>query len=463
MSGATRTRTAQLVEGPIGPTLRRMTIPMVLGILAMVLFTLVDTFFISLLGTEPLAALGFTFPVTLVTTHLAMGLSVGTSAIVGRTLGADDAALARRQVTESLLLALVVVGLLAAGGLLVMRPLFGLLGAGADLMPLIRAYMVPWLLGVPLLVLTMVGNSALRASGDTKTPAILMSGAGVLNAALDPLLIFGPGPFPALGLQGAALASVISWVAALGASQYVLGVRQKLVEAAWPGLRPLLAAWRGHLRLSAPAAGSNVMPPLANGVLTALVARHGAEAVAGFGVGTRIEALALVVALALSGSLSPFISQNFGAGRMDRVREAYRLSARFLVLWELGIWVLLALAAPLLTAVFTDDPAVAAALALFLWIRPAGYGLQAVLVISSASLNALHRPFHAAGLGLIRLFVFYVPPAYAGGLLYGVPGIFAGATLGNIVLGILAVRWMLSRALPASRPAADQESVEATR
>ncbi len=459
MSAATRTRTARLVEGPIGATLRRMTIPMVLGIVAMVLFTLVDTFFVSLLGTDPLAALGFTFPVTLVTSHLAMGLGVGTSAIVGRTLGADDAPRARRQVTDSLLLALVVVGLLAAAGLLTMNPLFDLLGAKPGMLPLIRAYLVPWLLGVPLLVLTMVGNSALRASGDTKTPAMLMAGAGILNAGLDPLLIFGPGPFPALGLQGAAVASVVSWGLALAASQYLLNAWHQLMEPSWPGLRPLLGAWASHLRISAPAAGSNVMPPLANGVLTALVARHGAEAVAGFGVGTRLEALALVVALALSGSLSPFISQNFGANRMDRVREAYRLSARFLVLWELGIYALLALAAPLLASVFTDDPAVAAALTLFLWIRPAGYGLQAVLVISSATLNALHRPLHAAGLGLVRLFVFYVPPAYAGGLLYGVPGIFAGATLGNILLGILAVRWMLSIALPvkASTPGTAEE------
>lgn len=452
MVATPRQRTARLVEGPIGPTLRRMTIPMVLGILAMVAFTLVDTFFISILGTDPLAALGFTFPVTLVLSHLAMGLGVGTSAIVGRTLGSDDTDRARSQVAESLLLALTLVTLLSVAGLLGLDLLFGLLGAKAEMLPLIRAYMVPWLLGVPLLVMTMVGNSALRASGDTKSPSMLMAGAGLFNGLLDPLLIFGPGPFPGLGLRGAALASVISWVLALVASQYLLGIRNRLVDFSWPGIRPLLSGWVAHLRISAPAAGSNVMPPLANGVLTALVARHGPEAVAGFGVGTRIEAFALVLALALSGSLSPFISQNLGAGRLDRVREAYRLSTRFLILWELGIYALLALAAPWIAAIFTENPVVAGTLMVFLWIRPAGYGLQGVLVITSASLNALHRPLPAAGLAATRLFIFYVPPAYLGGLLYGVPGIFAGATLGNIALGIATLRWMLGPGLARGGP-----------
>lgn len=442
---------ARLVEGPIGPTLRRMTVPMVLGIAAVVTFTLVDTFFIGLLGTAPLAAVGFTFPVTLAVTHLAMGLAVGTSAIVGRTLGAGDTEQARRQVADSLLLALAAMVALAALAAAVMDPLFGLLGAEADLRPLIRAYMAPWLMGVPLLVLTMVGNSALRASGDTLTPSLIMAGGGLINGGLDPLLIFGWGPVPALGLQGAALASVASWVVVIAVNQYLLARRHRLVTWYRPHLRELLVSWRAHLRISLPAAGSNVMPAIANGVLTALVAQHGAAAVAGFGVGIRIEAFALVVALAFAGALAPFVSQNFGAGRMDRVTAAYRGGVGFLVAWELAIYALLALPAPWIAALFTDDPAVAAALVLFLWIRPAGYGFQAALIASSATLNALHRPYHALALGLLRLFVFYLPPAYAGGLIAGVPGIYAGATVGTLALGAVAVTWLLRRIL--ERPA----------
>jgi len=437
----------RLVEGPVGPTLRRMTVPMVLGIAAVVTFTLVDTFFIGLLGTEPLAAVGFTFPLTLALTQLAMGLAVGTSAIVGRTLGAGDTDRGRRQVADSLLLALIVmIGLAGLAGAL-MDPLFDLLGAEPGLRPLIRAYMVPWLIGVPLLVVTMVGNSALRASGDTLTPSVIMALGGLINGLLDPLLIFGWGPVPGSGLQGAALASVASWVVVLAVNQYWLTRRQGLVTWYRPGVKELLASWRAHLRISLPAAGSNVMPPLANGALTALVAQHGAAAVAGFGVGIRIEAFALVVALAFAGALAPFVSQNFGAGRMDRVTAAYRGGVGFLLSWELGVYALLALPAPWIAGLFTDDPAVATALVLFLWIRPAGYGFQAALIASSATLNALHRPYHALVLGLLRLFVFYLPPAYVGGVIAGVPGIYAGATVGTLALGTVAVAWLLRRVL----------------
>lgn len=448
MAAGSPRATARLVEGPIGATLRRMTVPMVLGILAVVTFSLVDTFFVSLLGTAPLAAVGFTFPVTLGLTHLAMGLAVGTSAIVGRTLGAEEPQRAQRQVADSLLLAAVVIAGLAAFTWAGAETLFALLGAGPRLQPLIAAYMGPWLLGVPLLVLTMVGNAALRASGDTRTPSLIMAIGGGINAALDPLLIFGWGPVPGFGLQGAALASVAAWVVVFGVNQERLR-RHRLVAWAWSGWRTLLASWRAHLRISVPAAGSNVMPPLANGVLTALVAQHGATAVAGFGVGIRIEAFALVVALAFAGALAPFVSQNFGAGRMDRVRAAYRKGVGFLLGWELAMYALLALPAPWLAALFTEDPAVAAALVLFLWIRPAAYGLQAALIASSATLNALHKPYHAFSLGLLRLFVFYLPPAYAGGLLWGVPGIYAGATLGSLALGGVAVAWLLRRVLRA--------------
>ncbi|MFB6260022.1 MAG: MATE family efflux transporter, partial [Thiohalorhabdaceae bacterium] len=222
---------------------------------------------------------------------------------MGRTLGAGDTDRGRRQVADSLLLALIVMtGLAGLAGAL-MAPLFDLLGAEPGLRPLIRAYMVPWLIGVPLLVVTMVGNSALRASGDTLTPSVIMALGGLINGLLDPLLIFGWGPVPGSGLQGAALASLASWIVVLAVNQYWLTHRPVLVTWYRPGVKELLASWRAHLRISLPAAGSNVMPPLANGALTALVAQHGAAAVAGFGVGIRIEAFALVVALAFAGAL----------------------------------------------------------------------------------------------------------------------------------------------------------------
>lgn len=203
-----------LLSAPISKVLRNMTVPMVFGMVAILAFNLVDTFFISLLGTEALAAISFTFPVTFGVNCITMGIGMGLSTNIGRLLGQGNTQHAARFSTHGLLLAVVLVMLASTLGLYTIEPLFKLLGASDDIIPLIREYMVIWYFTVPLLVIPMAGNSAIRATGDTKTPAKIMMLSGFINGLLDPLLIFGIGPFPELGIQGAAIASGIAWLGA---------------------------------------------------------------------------------------------------------------------------------------------------------------------------------------------------------------------------------------------------------
>ncbi|MEL7309508.1 MAG: MATE family efflux transporter, partial [Pseudomonadota bacterium] len=214
-----------LLNSPILPTLKKMTIPMIFGMITLMMFNLVDTFFISLLGTEPLAAVSFTFPVTFTVISLAIGLGIGTSAVIARALGSDKLDEARFDASMSLLVSVVMVFSLSVVGYLLIEPIFKLLGAGEQVLPLIHDYMSVWFLGSVFLITPMVGNSVLRASGDTKTPSIVMGGAGLINAILDPMLIFGFGPIPALGIQGAAIASVIAWSVAVVIILYILAVK----------------------------------------------------------------------------------------------------------------------------------------------------------------------------------------------------------------------------------------------
>lgn len=220
-----------LLTGPIDQTLKNMTIPMVFGLVAILAFSLVDTFFISLLGTEALAAVSFTFPITFAVNCITMGISVGISTSVARLLGRNALTEAARVSGHGLLLAILLVFAASMLGLANIDPLFRLLGAKETLLPLIHDYMQVWYLTIPLLVIPMAGNSAIRATGDTKTPAKIMIVAGIINGVLDPLLIFGLGPFPELGVQGAAIASAISWAGALLCSLYVLVKRKNC----WPG------------------------------------------------------------------------------------------------------------------------------------------------------------------------------------------------------------------------------------
>ncbi|MBN7824960.1 MATE family efflux transporter [Bowmanella dokdonensis] len=414
---------------------------MILGMVMLMTFGLVDTFFVSLLGTEELAAISFTFPVTFTLISLNIGLGIGASATIGRYFGAGQAHLAKEFATGALMLSFLLVGILAVLGYLTIGPIFRLIGASPQQLVLIHDYMEVWYLAGVMLALPMVGNSVLRASGDTRTPSIIMAAGGLINAILDPILIFGWGPVPALGIQGAAIATLIAWTSGCLYILYLLVVRRGLVLPRLLNLSEFIMTSRAVLRIGLPAAGANMLTPIANGVLTAVVATYGAEAVATWGVGNRLESIASIVILALSMSLPPFISQNFGAGRIDRVKESYLLCIRFVLIWQLLVFVLLWIASPLIAMAFAEEQEVAELIQLFLMIVPLGYGLQGVIILTNSSFNAMHRPMSALSLSIVRLFIFFVPVSYLGSLLYDLTGLFVAGVVANLMTAGLAFIW----------------------
>ena len=429
----------KLVEGSVRDSLIRMTTPMIIGMLMMFTFNLVDTLFISFLGTEPLTAISFTFPVAFTVLSMAIGLGIGTSAVVGKYLGRGDVARAKEAATVINYISLAMACVMVALCWLFLDRIFGLLGASAELLVLIREFMVIWLPGSLLMVLMMTGNSILRANGNTRTPSMLMAAAGFSNAVLDPLLIFGLGPFPVLGIQGAAWATVISWGLAVAYLFRLLIFDQELIARQLPTAAAMRSSGGEMLRIGIPAAGANMMTPLAAGVMTAVAAGFGNNAVAALGVGGRIEPIATLLILAMSTSLPPLISQNCGARRIDRVIEAYWLSIRFVLVWQLLVYALLALTAPLIAEVFSDDPEVISTIRLFLWIMPLGFGMQGVIILTNSSLNAMHMPMSALWLSIARFFVFYVPLAWLGSVYFGLWGFFAGAVAGNLLMGLVSL------------------------
>ncbi|MBC53746.1 MAG: MATE family efflux transporter [Gammaproteobacteria bacterium] len=424
---------------------------MILGMLMMFSFNLVDTFFISMLGTEALSAISFTFPVTFTIMSLAIGLSIGTSAVVAKYIGRGETEKAKEASTVTNYVAMALAGVLALVGYLLMDQIFLLLGASESLLPAIRDYMDIWLPTSILLVALICANSVLRANGDTRTPSIVMASAGLVNAALDPLLIFGWGPVPAMGIQGAALATLFSWVGACIFLFYFLAIRHELIHKGLPSAQVFKTSAREMLRIGIPASGANMMTPIAAGVMTAIIAGYGDTAVAAFGVGSRLESMACMVILALSSTLPPFVSQNLGAGKLDRIDEACRLSMRFVLGWQLLIYVLMAAGASLIAWVFTRDEEVASIIRLYIWIMPLSYGMQGVIILCNSALNAIHRPMVALYLSIARFFVFYVPLAWLGSSLFGLPGFFGGAFAGNVLMAALS--WLTFRRVMAAERA----------
>ena len=460
MSSTSNKHSFNLSEGSIQKSLIRMTTPMIIGMLMLFTFSLVDTLFISFLGTEALTAISFTFPVTFTIMSLAIGLGIGASAVVGKYLGRSEYEKAKEASTVinyiSLLLATIVVAICW----FFMDSIFNLMGARASLMPAIREYMAVWFPGSIMVVCIMTGNSILRACGDTKTPSILMAGAGLINAVLDPIFIFGLGPIPAMGISGAAWATVIAWGVGYFYLMYILVIQKELVSGSLPSRPVMLSSGREMLRIGVPAAGANMMTPLAAGIMTAIAASFGDEAVAAFGVGARLEPMATLIVLAMSSSLPPLISQNFGAGKIDRVEEAYRLSIKFILGWQMLVYMVLALGAGVIASTFSDDPEVIETIKLFLWILPLAYGMQGVIILTNSSLNALHRPMSALYLSSARFFVFYVPLAYVGSQWFGLAGFFGGALCGNFLMA--AISWRSFNKAISQERATHANSAEST-
>jgi putative MATE family efflux protein len=434
----------KLTHGPVGKHLVDMTAPVLLGIATMMGQGLIDTWFIGQVGDAQLAAFGFGFPILMIVTSVAIGLGAGTSSVVARAIGADDHQRARRLSTDSLLLSFLVTAIISAIGIVTIGPLFRLLGAPDELMPLIRGFMIILYMGVPFIVVGMVGMASMRATGDTRLPSMLMILAAVLNVILDPILIFGVGPVPAMGLNGAAMAALLARASIFIGTLYLMRHRLDMVSFNKPDPAELRQSWRDILHVGIPAAGTNIIVPVGAAVVTAMIARFGPDAVAGFGVASRIESMMLVMYYALSAIIGPFVGQNFSAGKEERILRALWLCTVFSIGSGLVIAGLLASMSGWLPGLFSDSESVRRVTSMFLWIVPISYGTYGMVMVMNASFNGLGYPMPGVVISVCRIAVLYIPIALVAMQFFDIAGIFAAYAIANIVSGLGAYAWARS-------------------
>ncbi|MGD1712394.1 MATE family efflux transporter [Dapis sp. BLCC M172] len=431
----------QLTEDRIGPLLLKLTLPIVWGVFAVIGFNIVDTYFVGQLGTKELAAMSFTFPVVTLLGSVSMGLGTGAASVISRAIGEGNRYKVKRLTTDSLTVSLLIVAILVVLGLTTIDPIFTALGAKAEILPLIRQYMEIWYLGVIFIVVPMVGNSAIRAAGNTLIPSVVMTVAGIVNAVLDPIFIFGVGAIPAMGLQGAALATVISRATTLLASLFVLHYREQMISWELPNFKLLLRNCQNILYIGIPATGTNMITPISLTFITSLMASYGTAAVAGFGVASKVEMFSIIVPLALSASFGPFVGQNWGAKKYDRVYLGLRLGFQFCLFWGVMEAIALGIGGSWVASVFDKDPEVVEVAAKYLLIVPISYGAAGIILISSVTFNALGKPLPSMVMTITRMLFLYVPLAYLGSWLFGINGIFAAACFANLAVGIGAYFW----------------------
>jgi len=433
---------AVLVRKSVLRTLFGMALPMLAGTFAMNAYNLTDTYFVSRLGTVPLAAMGFTFPVVMLLTCVARGIGSGVTTLVSHAIGRHDHDDASRLVSHGAALTLAVTAVMSVGGYCLITPIFTRLGADARTLPLIGEYMRTWYAGALFMTMPMVGHGTLISAGDSKAVSQLMIFGTGLNVVLDAILIFGHFGLPAMGIRGAALATVISQgVSTVWLLRLLVRKHRLLTWRRWESAQ-YAASLRTITRFAVPSILSMILMPISATVITRLLSGFGREAVAATGAAGRIEMFAFMIPMALGISLTPFISQNFGAGRMDRVRQARKITTWFAIAYGGAIAVAFYLTAPLLAAVFTDDPKVTQTLVSYIRIISFGYGMMEVHRYCTFFLTGMHRPVSATLLNAVRVLVLLIPLSFLGAHLWGVRGVFAGRVTTDIAVGLMGIAWV---------------------
>lgn len=431
-----------LVSSSVRRTLFSMAFPMLAATLAINIYNLTDTYFVSQLGTLPLAAMGFTMPVVMLLGFAAGGLGTGVTTLVSHAIGRKDHDAAATLATHGIVLTVIVSMTLAVTGFLCMDPIFTRLGAKEDTLPLIRQFMGIWFLGGLTNALPMMGNGLLMSCSDSKAASRLMMAGTAINIVLNPILIRGYLGLPAMGISGSALATVLSQtVSTVWLLNLLIRKHHLVVFRRWP-VAAYLASWRQIVAFAIPSILSMVLMPVSAAVMTWILSSFGNEAVAAVGAAGRIEMLAFVIPMALGMSLMPFVSQNFGAKRMDRIREARSLAVRFALGYGGIVTVVFILAAPWLAAAFTDDPKVSGTLIWYIRIISFGYGMLEVHRYSGFIFTGLHRPVLSTVLNAVRVLVLLIPLALLGAKTGDVRGVFAGRLLADLIIGTIGIIWV---------------------
>lgn len=446
-----------LTSGPTWRKLVQLAGPMVFGIIAVISVSLVDTYYVGQLGTQPLTALSFTFPVTLTVSSLAIGLGAGASSVVSRAVGADETGDARRLATDSLALALILVIAVAAAGYLIVDPLFALLGATGEVHDLIGRYMRIWFLAIPLLVVPIVANSIVRAVGDSFWPSVVMVSSALTNMAITPVFIFGWGPIPAFGIEGAAIGTLLAWLVTVFGAFALVAYREKMLTFDVPAMPELAKSWKRVLAVGIPASFGNAVNPIGIAVATSIIAAFGGVVVAGFGVATRIESLSVIPMLALSSAIGPFVGQNWGAGKCDRVAEALKFCYAVCAVWAGVLAAVFWLAAESIVSIFSQDPTIISTATKYLAIVPLSLWGYGIVIITAGAFNALGRSHYGLGLYLIRTAVLYIPFAFVASRLAGSDAVFYGIAAANALAGIavagFALNWLSRHDAPQTAAA----------
>jgi putative MATE family efflux protein len=433
--------TRDFTEGPILPALVILAIPMVLEMSMEALFAIVDTFFVAKLGAEPVAVVGLTESVLALIYAVAVGLSIGATALVARRVGEKDMEGAARTATHVVYLGLFVSVVMGAAGTFFAPNILHLLGAEPHVVELGTPFMRIMMGTNVVIVFLFLLNGIFRGAGDAAIALRVLMIANGLNIILDPMFIFGVGFFPELGVTGAAVATVIGRASGVAFACWALFGRKNgrlVVDREHWKFDPRLL-W-SIVTLSGTAVLQFVVGTLSWSGLIMIVAGFGSVAIAGYQIGLRVIVFVILPAVGLANAAATLVGQNLGAGKPERAERSVWLAGG-LNAGLLGLAGLFFVVFPdLVISVFTTDPEVSAYGRDCLRIVGYGYAFYGLGMVMESSFNGAGDAWTPTYLNFFIFWVFEIPLAYllAHHYGWGPQGVFWAITIAFSLLAVVS-------------------------
>ena len=428
-------------EGPIGRAILLLAVPMVLEVVLESIFAVADIFWVSHLGPDAVASVGLTESLLTVVYALAMGLGIGATAVIARRIGEKDPEGAARAAAQALLLAIAVSVVLGLSGALLAPRLLTLMGATPAVVATGRGYATIMLGGEAAIIVLFVVNAIFRGAGDAAIAMRVLWLANIINIVLGPLLIFGVGPFPQLGVTGAAIATTFG--RSVGAIYAVVRLfrHASRVPVTPRHLRVDVGVMRQILDLSGSATLQNLIGMASWIGLVRILAGYGSDALAGYTIAVRLIIFALLPSWGLSNAAATMVGQSLGAGKPERAESSVWRAGRYNACFLTAVGAFFFLAAPVILQAFTSDPTVSGYAIHCLRVVALGYPLYAYGMVLTQSFNGAGDTWTPTWLNLACFWIFELPFAWtlAHSLGLGPAGVFWAITAAFSLLALASV------------------------
>jgi putative MATE family efflux protein len=436
----------QYTSGSIRKAIVLLSIPMILEMVMESLFAIVDVFFVSKVGVNAVTTVGLTESVITIIYSLAWGISMAATAMVSRRIGEKNPEAAANAATQAIILTLIIGITLGIAGVIFAGDILSMMGASPDVLAYGIDYARISFASSPIILLLFLLNGIFRGAGDAAIAMYALWIANAINIILDPLLIFGVGPFPELGVQGAAVATVIGRSIGIAFQVFILLKGKSILPVAMRHLRVQWAIIRRLLNVSITGAGQFIIASASWIFLMRIIAFSGSEAVAGYTIAIRIIVFTILPSWGLANAAATLVGQNLGAGHPERAEASVWKAAWYNTAFLFTVSIIFFSFAPFLIRIFNDNPVVIEAGVLSLRIICTGYIFFAFGMVITQAFNGAGDTRTPTLLNLLCFWAIEIPLGYilAVHLGLGLAGVCWSIAGSETLLAILSI-WLFKK------------------